>query len=96
MRCFLDIRNKIFAFRKRLQDAPMFPIIANLKLFSDYLTAYEKLLDSINADFPKIWSLAASNAKEIVSTIMALDYVFVLGEKLSTHAIPTPLNPLYL
>lgn len=96
LRCFLDIRNKIFAFRKRLQDAPMFPIIANVKLFSDYLTAYEKLLNSINADFPKIWSLAASNAKEIVSTIMALDYVFVLGEKLSTHALPTPLNPLYL
>lgn len=96
LRSFLDLRNKIFVYRKRLQDAPMFPIIANLQLFSDYLTTYEKLLNSINEDFPKIWSIAASNAKEIVSTIMALDYVFVLGENQSVHSIPTPLNPLYL
>lgn len=96
LKCFLDIRKKVFAYRKRLQDAPLFPIISNVKLFSDYLNAYEKLLNSINVDFPKIWSIAASNAKEIVSTIMALDYVFVLGENLCTHAIPTPLNPLYL
>ena len=95
LRRYLDLRNKLFAYRKRLQDAPMFPVIANIKLFLEYLSAYEKLLNSINGDFPKIWSIAASNAKEIVSTIMALDYVFVLGDK-STHSIPTPLNPLYL
>lgn len=96
LRDYLDLRNKLFVYRKRLQDAPMFPVIANIKLFSDYLIAYEKLLNSINSDFPKIWSIAAYNAKEIVSTIMALDYVFVLGDNQRTHSIPTPLNPLYL
>lgn len=96
LRSYLDLRNKIFAYRKRLQDTPMFPVIANVKLFSDYLISYEKLLNSINEDFPKIWSIAASNAKEIVSTIMALDYIFVLGDNQSTHSVPTPLNPLYL
>lgn len=92
---FLEARRKLVPFRMRLQDTPMFPILANKELFSTYLEAYKKLLLSINGDFPKIWQIAPSNAKEIINTIIALDNVFVEGEK-NFHAMPTSLNPLYL
>lgn len=92
---FLEARKKLVPFRTRLQDAPMFPILANKELFSAYLEAYEKLLLCINGDFPKIWQIAPSNAKEIINTVIALDNVFVEGEK-NFHAMPTSLNPLYL
>lgn len=92
---FLDLREKISPFRKRLQDVPMLQILVKKELFSKYLAAYEKLLGAINEDFPKIWGVAPVIAKQIVNKIISLDYVYVLGEK-ESHAIPTPLNPLYL
>lgn len=92
---FLDARNEIFPFSKRLQDAPMLQVLAQFDKFYKYLTAYEGLLTAINDDFPKIWAIAPSNAKEIINTIMSLDYVFVIGET-KAHAIPTPLHPMYL
>lgn len=92
---FLEARKLIIPHKTRLQDAPMFPILANKDIFSKYLETYEKLLLSINGDFPKIWQIAPSNAKEIINTIVSLDNVFVEGEK-NFHAMPTSLNPLYL
>lgn len=92
---FLDARNQLLPFRKRLQDAPMLQVLAEFDKFYKYLTAYEGLLTAINDDFPKIWAIAPSNAKEIINTIMSLDYVFVVGET-KAHAIPTPLHPMYL
>jgi len=92
---FLDARNEIFPFSKRLQDAPMLQVLAQFDKFYKYLSAYEGLLTAINDDFPKIWAIAPSNAKEIINTIMSLDYVFVIGET-KAHAIPTPLHPMYL
>lgn len=92
---FLDLREKISPFRKRLQDVPMLQVLVKKELFSKYLAAYEKLLEAINEDFPKIWGVAPVIAKQIVNKIISLDYVYVLGEK-GSHAIPTPLNPLYL
>lgn len=92
---FLDARKEILPFSKRLQDAPMLQVPAQFDKFYKYLTAYEGLLTAINDEFPKIWAIAPSNAKEIINTIMSLDYVFVVGET-KAHAIPTPMHPMYL
>lgn len=92
---FLDARKEILPFSKRLQDAPMLQVLAQFDRFYKYLTAYEGLLTAINDEFPKIWAIAPSNAKEIINTIMSLDYVFVVGEA-KAHAIPTPMHPMYL
>lgn len=92
---FLDTRKEILPFSKRLQDAPMLQVLAQFDKFYKYLTAYEGLLTAINDEFPKIWAIAPSNAKEIINTIMSLDYVFVVGET-KAHAIPTPMHPMYL
>lgn len=92
---FLRARESLVPYRARLQDAPMLQVLAEFKLFSDYLAAYERLLNAINEDFHRIWDVAARNAKEIVNVIMSLDYVFVVGEN-KQHAIPTPLHPMYL
>lgn len=95
LKTYLDARKKINTYRMRLQDAPMFPVLADKEAFTDYLVAYEKLLISINNDFSKIWQIAPSNAKEIVNTIISMDNIFVEGEN-NFHAMPTPLNPLFL
>lgn len=95
LKLFLEARERILPYRKRLQDAPMLQVLAQYESFFRYMTAYEALLSAINDDFPKIWSIAPSNAKEIINTIMSLDYVFIIGET-KAHAIPTPLHPMYL
>ena len=92
---FLDARKEILPFSKRLQDAPMLQVLAQFDKFYKYLTAYAGLLTAINDEFPKIWAIAPSNAKEIINTIMSLDYVFVVGET-KAHAIPTPMHPMSL
>ena len=92
---FLDARKEILPFSKRLQDATMLQVLAQFDKFYKYLTAYAGLLTAINDEFPKIWAIAPSNAKEIINTIMSLDYVFVVGET-KAHAIPTPMHPMYL
>ena len=95
LKAFLAARDKLAPFRKRLQDAPMLQVIVRQKLFAEYISAYEKLLIAINEEFPRVWAITASNAKEIINTFVSLDYVFVVGKK-NMHALPTPLNPLYL
>ncbi len=95
LRAFLKARSVLIPYRKRLQDVPMLQVLAKHKEFAEYIKAYEKLLAAINDDFPKIWQIAPSNAKAIINTVMSLDYVFVVGES-EYHAIPTPLNPMYL
>lgn len=95
LNAFLTARSKLVPFRKRLQDAPMLQVLAKYPLFAEYLSAYERLLNTINEDFPKIWSISASKAKEIINIVMSLDYIFVVGDT-KYHAIPTPLHPLYL
>lgn len=96
LRNYLATRKKIAEYRTRLQDAPMFPILAHKDNFKEFLNAYEVLLIAINNDYPKILAAnASSTIKTIINTILSLDNVFVVGEK-NTHALPTPLNPLYL
>ena len=92
---FLSARDKLVPFRKRLQDAPMLQVLADYATVSEYIHAYERLLVAINEDFPKIWGVAASNAKQVINAVMSLDYVFIVGES-KMHAVPTPLHPLYL
>lgn len=92
---FLTARDAIAKYRKRLQDSPMLQVIYKYAKFDRYIREYEKLLVAINEDFPKIWGVAASNAKKIINTIISLDYIFVMGET-KLHAMPTPLHPLYL
>lgn len=93
---YLEARKAIAPYRTRLQDAPMFPVLANMDLFKDYLKAYELLLLAVNTDYPKILAAnASSTIKTIINTIISLDNVFVIGEG-NIHAMPTPLNPLYL
>lgn len=93
---YLDARKKVVRYKTRLQDSPMFPILAHKDLFKEYLKAYEILLITLNNDYPKIMAAnASSTIKTIINTIIALDNVFVIGDK-NIHAMPTPLNPLYL
>ena len=93
---YLNCRQSISEYKMRLQDAPMFPILSNMDLFKEYLNSYELLLMSINSDFPKIIAAdASSTIKAIINTIFSLDNVFIVGKK-NIHALPTPLNPLYL
>lgn len=92
---FLMARDAIVPYRKRLQDIPMLQVLSKYADFEEYIRAYERLLNAINEDFPKIWGVASSNAKSIINAVMSLDYVFVVGES-KLHAIPTPLHPLYL
>ena len=85
-----------YSIAERLHDIPMLQVISNIKIFSDYINAYEKLLAAINLEFPKISTMIAQSvAKDIANYIMAMDYVFVIGES-KFHAIPTPMNPMYL
>lgn len=92
---FLKARDTVVPYRKRLQDAPMLQVLVKYTEFEEYIRAYERLLVVINEEFPKIWGVAASNAKAIINAVMSLDYVFVVGES-KLHAMPTPLHPLYL
>lgn len=92
---FFKARDRIVPYRKRLQDAPMLQVLAKHTEFEEYIRSYERLLLVINEDFPKIWNVAASNAKAIINAVMSVDYVFIVGEN-KLHALPTPLHPLYL
>lgn len=92
---FLAARDAIVPYRKRLQDTPMLQVLSKHAEFEEYIRSYERLLNAINEDFPKIWGVASSNAKAIINAVMSLDYVFVIGER-KLHAMPTPLHPLYL
>lgn len=92
---FIDNRKNIEEFKMRLQDAPMLQVIKENDKFSAYLNSYAKLLSSINEDFPKLWKIAPSVAKDIINTIISLDVIYVISEN-ECHAMPTPLNPLYL
>lgn len=92
---YINAREAVVPYKKRLQDVPMLQVLAKYSDFEEYIRAYERLLDVINNDFPKIWSIAASNAKSIINAVMSLDYIFVVGEN-RLHAMPTPLHPLYL
>ncbi|MBE5917899.1 MAG: hypothetical protein E7273_13800 [Pseudobutyrivibrio ruminis] len=93
---YLNCRKRIARFSTRLQDAPMFSILANMESFKDFLSSYEALLIAINNDYAKILNVnAASSIKYIINTIISLDNIFVVSEN-NIHAIPTPLNPLYL
>lgn len=93
---YLSARKEVAKYKVRLQDAPMFPILANKDVFKEYLKAYEVLLIAINNDYPKILAKdAGPTIKVIINTIFSLDNIFVIGEK-NVHVMPTSLNPLYL
>jgi len=92
---FIEARTNIEGFKMRLQDAPMLQVIKEKDRFSAYLNSYAKLLSAINEDFPKLWKIAPSVAKDVINTIISLDVLYVIGQS-ECHAMPTPLNPLYL
>lgn len=88
-------RYKILPYRKRLQDVPMLQVISKYKDFAEYLSSYERLLASVKNNFAALWSVDSVGAKDIVNTIISLDFLYVLSAE-SSHVVPTPLNPLYL
>lgn len=88
-------RKKILPYSKRLQDIPMLQVINKYKDFAEYISSYERLLASIKNHFAVLWSEDSVGAKDIVNTIISLDFLYVLGTE-SSHVVPTPLNPLYL
>ncbi|MEG6521382.1 FtsK/SpoIIIE domain-containing protein [Desulfotomaculum sp. 1211_IL3151] len=92
---FALCREKILPYSKRLQDIPMLQVINKYKDFAEYLSSYERLLISIKNHFAVLWSVDSVGAKDIVNTIISLDFLYVLGTD-SSHVIPTPLHPLYL
>lgn len=92
---FAISRQKIVPYSKRLQDIPMLQVLNRYKDFAEYLSSYERLLASIKNHFAALWSVDSVGAKDIVNTIISLDFLYVLGTE-SSHVVPTPLNPLYL
>lgn len=93
--CFLTTRMQILPLSKRLQDMPMLQVAAKCSLFSEYLKAYERLLAEIKDNFKDLYELDSTGAKQVITTILSLDLVYIIGRS-NSHAIPTPLNPLYL
>lgn len=91
----LQARSVVAKYKMRLQDMPMLQVLARYEDFVKYIAAYNDLLIAINTEFYRLCKEAAPTAKAIVNTIIEMDYIFVIGEN-SVHAIPTPLNPLYL
>lgn len=92
---FIAAREGILPFSKRLQDIPMLQVAAKCSIFSEYLRTYERLLSEIKDSFKDLHELDSLGAKEVVSTVLSLDIVYIVGKE-NSHAIPTPLNPLYL
>lgn len=92
---FIDRRKKLLPYSKRLQDMPMLQVVSKSSLFSEYLKAYEKLLAEIRDNFKDLYELDSVGAKEVVGTLISLDILYIIGKN-DSHAIPTPLNPLYL
>jgi len=73
----------------------MLQVAAKCPVFSDYLRAYERLLGEIKDNFKGLHELDSVGAKEVVSTVLSLDIVYIIGRE-NSHAIPAPSNPLYL
>lgn len=92
---YLDARKTIVPFKERLQDVPLFQVLAQYKVFSDYLDSYTTLLDALANNITPLWHEYENTAISICSDILALDNIYVIGKE-KRHAIPTPLNPLYL
>ena len=92
---FIDAREKLIPFKIRLQDIPMLQIVSKCALFSNYLKAYERLLSEIKDGYKELSELDDTGAKEVIGTLLALDIVYIIGSE-NSHAMPTPLNPLYL
>lgn len=92
---FIAARTRILPYSKRLQDIPMLLVAAKCTTFSDFLRAYERLLGEIKDNFKDLHELDSVGAKDVVSTVLSLDIVYIIGKE-NSHAIPTPLHPLYL
>lgn len=92
---YLKSREQVAPYRKRLQDVPMLQVISKSDVFTQYLTDYEVLLNTVNQEISHLWEIDPGVAKYIVNMIVSLDYVYIVG-RTNIHAIPTPLNPLYL
>lgn len=94
---FIQARKLITNNVERLKDCPILVVSVedNFNKFKTYIDNYAKLLCYLNDNFPAMWALDSSEAKEVVSSILSLDMTYVIGMK-SLHAIPTPMNPLYL
>lgn len=92
---YLTCRDQISKYSKRLQDAPMLQIIAERKIFAKCLEMYEVLLNTLNDNIVKVYSISTQTAIEILSTIISIDNIYIIGDT-SQHIIPTVLNPLYL
>jgi len=92
---FLEERQNVIQYSKRLQDIPLLQIVEKKNEFIQYLRAYEIMLEAIRSNFSRYCEQDSIGAKDIVNTILSLDFFFIVGEN-NFHAIPTPLNPLYL
>lgn len=92
---FIASREKLLPYSKRLQDMPMLQVVSKCSLFSEYQKAYERLLAEIKDNFKDLYELDSVGAKEVVGTLISLDILYIIGKN-DSHAIPTPLNPLYL
>jgi hypothetical protein len=92
---FLKLREELVEDAIRLQDIPMLQVISQKVKYVTYLNAYADLLSIVRDSFPLMWQLDPSASKDIINAIITLDIVYVIGNN-DCHAIPTPLNALYL
>lgn len=92
---FLQIRKLILPYALRLQDMPMLQVLQRNKEFVSYLESYERLIFMLKDGYTSLYELDSLGAKQVISSIVSLDFVYIIGQE-NSHAMPTPLNPLYL
>ena len=92
---FLEIRKSLLSYSLRLQDMPMLQVLQKNKEFVSYLESYERLIFVLKDGYTPLYELDSLGAKQVISSIVSLDFVYVIGRE-NSHAMPTPLNPLYL
>lgn len=95
---YIRKREDLVKSAHRLADCPIIKISENASFTFEcieYIDCFESLLRILNDNYGKMMDLSTQATKEVISCILAIDMVYIIGNE-SLHAIPTPLNPLYL
>ncbi|SDC30815.1 MULTISPECIES: FtsK/SpoIIIE domain-containing protein [unclassified Candidatus Frackibacter] len=96
--CFISQRNKLVKQAQRLADSPILKIAESekiLKEFTKYIRIYSRFMHLVKEKYNMFEVFSRDGTKELIARINSLDIVYIIDDK-ETHAILTPLNPLYL
>ncbi|MFC7366297.1 MULTISPECIES: FtsK/SpoIIIE domain-containing protein [Bhargavaea] len=95
----LEMRKELVQFKTKLSIVPMLNVIDMFNkndFLIEYLNQYNELITKLKNSYLKFATYSPVGAKELIAQINSIDTIFVLSKENKTHAILTPLNPLYL